>query len=218
MRRIILFFLLALSVSAFAQQPYKQAIHQTCEVTFPDKPVLKTVEDCDVYSKTIKSAFYLALVKSSGEEFLKDSIDVFYKGVVDGNLKTPKGELVYKKDILIDGLKGLEFEFIAQRSSGLPNVRFQQILYVDKQFFTFSFWTYQDSLKINEPKKSLFFNSIHVIADKNHLTQGKDGGFGYVIGNYLNYPVGKITALVLVSLLIFGATRFAKRKKIRRYR
>jgi len=226
MKRIILFLFFVLSISTgFGQSAFKKDLRNVVEISFPVPASFKIVGTDTVYYARQYSSYYFALSKDfSGDPNFtveKDSLDSFYEGVIRGTVATAKGALIKQNFFLINGLRGVEFEFVSTDNPHLPNLRFQRSLYLNKKLVNYSYWTVSDSLGINASKKDQFFNSISIKADKNNLkqyTESKDllTKIQRAVGSTVPLVISAVMLICSVVLIILLIKR--RNKNIRKFR
>lgn len=221
MKKILVILLLLNTGIAFSQSGVKVKLENLAEVTFPAAPVTKTVENQEVSFLKDSTAYYLTISKDMsklpGFSLQKDSLNEFYTGIIEGTIKTSGGKLIYKKDILIDGFKAIEFKYTIINPN-LPALSFQRTVFLNGKIISCTFMTSEENLKTNEPKRDAFFKSITVTADKSITKQYTDNNSAFKAGYSIGYILGLVIGIGIIVLIIVGAIllikRITNRKKI----
>ena len=215
MKKILLLLFLLIANFALSQPGSKIKLDSLLEVQFPAKPTFKITDKEKVYFFNDKSAFYFTVIQDVKDITLsEDSLEAFYTGIAHG---AAKGSKFNKKDVMIDGMKAIDFDFTSPQT-GFPEKRFQRAVYLNKKVYTFVFWTFGDSLKTSLPKRDHFFNSVKVVGDKSTIRQYTTKGLAYNIGYYLGKTAFKLFVLLIIGLIVWGIViigRRAKRKRLK---
>jgi hypothetical protein len=220
MKLKILFFLLFTINFGFvySQSIYRQDLNRLATIDFPDTPKAGITSGIQTYKSAIGSNSYVVLLNNLDNE---DSIrtpkdlDNFYEGVVEGTLETSKSlKIDYKKSILIDGLKGLEFKYSKFINSNDTVFIYQRVLYFNSITFALMFTTFDDKQKKYQIERDKFFNSFTVIAEKKNIKQFTNTSFATKIGYIAGKTFADLLIVGLITLLvIFIAKRSSKKKK-----
>jgi hypothetical protein len=214
MKKLLVILLLLNAGIAFSQSATKVNLDNLTQVTFPGKPADKGFENQKVYFLKDSTAYYLALSKNMsklpGFSLQKDSLNEFYTGIIEGTVKTAGGKLIYKKDILIDGFKAIEFEYTLTNPN-LPALSFQRSIFLNGKIISCNFMTSEENLKTNEPKRDAFFKSITVTADKSTIKQSTGADTAFKVGYSIGYIIGVVFSLAVLIAIIVGVVFLIKR-------
>lgn len=143
------------------------------------------------------SAIYFAYVADMNFDHLLNEepgkVHEVYDGLIAGTLKSANGKLLSKKDIKIDGLDGVEIEFVFSANPGYPDRIFKRMVFLNGMIFHYDFWTLSSLKELTLNSREKFFNSFKVVADKNSIRQdtGTDTAYqaSYKIGYYIIGPL-----------------------------
>jgi hypothetical protein len=217
MKKISTFFLVFFfTAKAFGQLNYTQDLKHIAHIQFPAKP--DTVEDVPLqmvmyhYSAEheIYSAQALPTEKTFKDLFTKDVNNKFYKRFIKGVLKGSKGELVYKRNILVDSLEGMEYLYKFDRF-GEKCYSYNQVVFFNKMLMNFSISSL-DSLKRDDKKLKAYFNSFKITVPDNDIVSKNDTEIVVILAKYTAYVI-MIAIPVLLGLgIVFVIRRFAYRK------
>lgn len=214
MKKLLIILLLLNTGIAFSQSGVKVKLENLAEVTFPAAPATKTVENQEVSFLKDSTAYYLSISKDMsklpGFSLQKDSLNEFYTGIIEGTIKTSGGKVIYKKDILIDGFKAVEFEYTITNPN-LPALSFQRTIFLDGKVISCTFMTSEENLKTNEPKRDAFFKSITVTADKSTIKQSSGADTAYKVGYSIGYIIGVVFSIAVLIAIIVGVVFLIKR-------
>ena len=133
----------------------------------PDTPKVKSTGIYTGYFISNPKERYIAFIQpldSATIADVKDHISSFYGGVIKGVIGAvnTKGTLIYKKDIIIDGVQGMEFEYLSTLNPKVPDVRFQRCVFFNDKVYNLCHWVFTDSVKETEQNRMQFFNSFHI--------------------------------------------------------
>lgn len=214
MKPTILFFVLFLSIfHVSGQSAYKQNLEGTFSITFPGKPTQTDTMGCNTYACKDSDAIYLAIIKKPItllQPLLSSKRHDQYEGAVKGALSVANGKLISKKTFEINGLKGLDIEYIATANPKLPDLRFDRFLFTNKGTFTFHFWTLSENKLATKKQRELFFNSLLVTGDKETLQNDKDS-IAFMFGTVIGYI---LAAVAFIGGIIFLVYKVSKKKTI----
>lgn len=218
---ILILFLFSFNFS-FAQETHSQDLENLAVISFPSTPVIADTMGQKVYSLAMDKTNYIVIIMNrSGNKFelKKGDLDEFYTGTINGTLKASEGKLINKREFTVDGLKGIEFEFTTTKNPGLPNLRFQRMVYTDKGFFSINFWT-NDENENRLQEKDAFFNSLKFNTKDQELKQftttatSSDRREGSPANN-VGYSIGRVLGYLLIPGIIILVIVLVRKKNKR---
>jgi hypothetical protein len=105
------------ALTAYCQHNFVINLKNVATITFPDTPKINKSSQDTVYTTVNNGAIYLAgamdAQKSLKELLTKHVLDSMYNGVITGTLESSHGKLIYKKNIIVNNLEGMEFGYTA---------------------------------------------------------------------------------------------------------
>ena len=203
MKKFLVTFLIVLfSISAFSQHNYRQNLNHLASIDFPDTVKASTTSGFPTYKATKNANGYVVLTydlrDSTSTIRTQEDLNKFYAGVVEGIL-SKTSTIKYKKNILIDGLDGLEFEYL--NSSIFVYAR---VVYFNKNAFLYLFITNDEMQKDNQVERDKFFSSFHVIIPKINVEQfAVSSNIAYNIGNVIGKALAKFVMIGFILLIVF---------------
>lgn len=208
---ILLFF----SIPAFCQVTYTQNLKNIAQIKLPGQPVTKNLPlgITMYYYKTDSEIYFAQLAeykKSLSELFTDDINKNIYTNYIIGNVHSGKGKLLYKKDILINGLKGVQYVY----TSTLPKKKFvsySRLVYLNETLLNLSVLT-RDTISRDDEKIDEYFKSLKITlpANKIYSTNSEE------IVARLGGTVGIAIIIALLILLGLGIVYFIKRSANRK--
>lgn len=200
----------------FAQNWIKTEITDFASVNFPGEPELTENPINNLYSFQDEYAFYLVSVRKLNAQqsstLTEEEIPNFYRGVVRGNMNAANGTVVEMNDIIVQDIPALELEYVASNSD-LPGHRFKRILYTNQTMISIEFWPLIEQEPILNEKKTEYFNSLTLNANKidktsaenNNLTDaGKENDIVYKSGYAIGYFIGVVISISVIIAVIVG--------------
>lgn len=136
-----------------------------------------------------------------------DKLSEFYDGNIQGFLDAAQGKLIIKKPFEMDGLKGMEIEFVTTANPNLPDLRFARFILVNNTLITVYFMTSSENRQATQTARTQFLNSLTITGDKTSLTQGVDHPAAYAIGSI----IGKLAAWAVILGVIAGVVLLIRR-------
>ena len=212
--KYLIAFLLIANLS-FAQEWSETKLNDFSSIDFPNAPE-KSESNGDVYYSTSDdNSVYLVMIRSLRNQKMPQSeLPKFYKGFMNGALKSVNGELIEQNEFDSNGLIGNEMVYLANSNPQLPNLRHKRILAANKTLISYEFWTYKENGELTSSNKDKFFNSISVSSEKGIEQDEDDRGAAFEMG----FAFGKMIFYLLIVALIVGGIlliRKLKRKKIK---
>ena len=208
------FFLLIIfstfSSQGFAQR-YIQPFSNIGKITFPSKPKLKIVEPDTSYTvKDQSNNLYSFTLHSyrDNEDFSLDSgsndLRDLYKGFIKQLTSQPNISLIYKHNLLINGLDGIEIIYAVKS----PNLNigytcYHRILYVNRTIYNYGFATFNNSDHSNFDKKNEFLNSFLITEKKENLYQYYEVIDDHPAETAFAKLAGKIVFYVIVIVALY---------------
>ncbi|RWY50242.1 hypothetical protein [Mucilaginibacter gilvus] len=208
MKRIILILVFLLtSIAAFCQLKYVQNLKNIARISFPDTPKLKSLSaETLVYYYRGESESYIVQVsriKKSLKDLFTDSVNYkFYNAFIEGSLESTKAKLIYKKNVLVDSLEGVEYLYTLKQS-GKKMYNYNRLVFFNDTLVNLSLWSL-DSLKRNDSKINAYFNSFKVtipddsIVSENATELGHKTGYLIGVLMVICIPVGIGLAIVFL--------------------
>ncbi len=173
MRKIVPILLISLfSLPAFCQLLYTQNLKNIAQIQFPGQPVSKDLPaGITMYYYKTDGEIYFAQIarykKTLAELFTTDVNKKIYNDYIIGNIHSGKGKLLYKKDILINGLNGVEYVY----NSTLPKKKFvsySRLVYLNETLLNFSVLT-RDTLTRDDKKIEEYFRSLKITIPRDKI-------------------------------------------------
>ncbi|WP_316812603.1 hypothetical protein [Pedobacter heparinus] len=209
--------LLFVVLQLFAQNPQKQNLANLATITFPQKPETLDTLGHSMTQFIDSAAIYSTITRELDADQLlqvhSKKLPEFYDSTINGFLDAAQGKLISKKPFEIDGLKGIEIEFVATSNPNLPDLRFARFILLNNTLITVNFMTLSENKQATQTDRTQFLNSLTITADKTSLTQGIDHPVEYTIG----FIIGKLAAWAIILGIIAGVIllirRFTTKKK-----
>lgn len=171
MRNLFATFLLLICVTkSFCQLNYPLNINDMAQIKFPDKPVERSTSGNLIiyYYQGIQQSYVVneALIKGPAVHSSKAKDD-FFNAQVKLEVSALKGVLLYKKDIQIDGVNGVEYSysFITQNVKIYNYNRFVYLNNVGIDYYIVS----REPLNKNDKILSDYFNSFKITLPKKDI-------------------------------------------------
>ena len=173
MKKVISILLISFfSLPAFCQLTYTQNLNNIAQIKLPGQPVIKNLPmGITLYYYITDSEIYFAQVaeykKSLSELFTDDVNKKIYADYIIGNVHSSKGKLLYKKDILINGLNGVQYVY----NSTLPKKKFvsySRLVYLNNTLLNFSVLT-RDTLTRDDEKIGQYFKSLKITIPRDSI-------------------------------------------------
>jgi hypothetical protein len=174
MRKILIVFLMILQYgAAWCQHPYTQGLKQLATITFPDTPKLNKTTTGSFYSYNSHGRIYMASCSKwsngPGDEFTRDLADTAYASLIREVNGFPGIKMFYKKKIIIDHLRGIEYGFVSLNDS-VKYYRYHRALYLKNSLILYGFSSY-DSTRIDPKALDSFYATFKVIAPDKDRSQ-----------------------------------------------
>lgn len=203
--------LLFSAIFVFAQSPYKQNLVDLATINFPQKPEKFDTLGNNLAQVIDSIAIYSASTRELDSDQLlqihSDKLSEFYDGNIQGFLDAAQGKIISKKPFELDGLRGVEIEFITTANPNLPDLRFARFILVNNTLITVYFMTWSENKQATQTARTQFLNSLTITADKTSITQGVDHPVAYAIGSI----VGKFAAWIVMLGVIAGVVLLIRR-------
>ena len=193
---LIAFLTVFYSITAFCQHGYKQDLNHIATITFPDTPNVGHNQMVTIYGETYNGVVYFVKVtplhKSSQDMLVNHFNDSVYTGIITGSLNSSKGKLLYKKNIKINSLNGIEFCYMVKVGS-VNDYRYHQVFYFNNTLILYGYWT-ADSLHSNNKDLKAFFGTFKLTIKNDDIRQGNT--------KVVSYKAGEIIRMFLIIALI----------------
>lgn len=173
MRKIILTLLTSiLTIAAYCQhQPaYIQNIGGEAILFFPAAPRVSNVDNGLAYEADRDNILYSASVETVKlgpfEVFYKNFRESFYRGVLIGFAKSIHGKILYKKDVVVDEIKGIEYEGKGAFDTTTYYIVYRSF-YIDKKLVSYGIW-FKEPVTQNDARVNAFFSTFKFIRKTEH--------------------------------------------------
>ncbi len=218
---LILIFLI--TNICFAQNWIKTEITDFASINFPGGSELTENPIENLYTYQDEYAFYMVGVRKLNAQqsslITEQEIPNFYRGVVKGTMNAANGTVVKMNDIVVQEIPALELEYTVISDSNLPAHRFKRILYTNQTMISIEFWPLTEQERILNEKKTEYFNSFTLNANKIDRTSakndilkdaGKENDIVYKSGYAIGYFIGIIISISIIIAVIVGLILFIK--------
>jgi hypothetical protein len=170
MKKILLPFLCftLLTLTAFAADWPRQEITKAISFGFPAKARITTAFDQVNYLYSADTCSYLVQTKpykEGGKVNDSTTLEAFYNGVAKGIIKGAKATLVHKNDMYVNGLRGIELEYVKGDQFSHPVTVGTRILLVDDLLLVYSFTAPSQSYAAMHSLEEQFLSSITIAKD-----------------------------------------------------
>lgn len=209
--------LLFSAIFVFAQSPYKQNLVDLATINFPQKPEKFDTLGNNLAQVIDSIAIYSASTRELDSDQLlqihSDKLSEFYDGNIQGFLDAAQGKIISKKPFELDGLRGVEIEFITTANPNLPDLRFARFILVNNTLITVYFMTWSENKQATQTARTQFLNSLTITADKTSITQGVDHPVAYAIGSIIGKLVAWVVMLGVIAGVVLLIRRITTKKK-----
>ena len=171
-----------------------------------------------IFTATDSEGVYIVSLRKmpgSANNLSKEELPEFYKGVSEGAINATNGKLINKKDININGCKGIEINYVSNSNPQLPSARFKQIIFVNEYLISCDFWAFDEQKEQTKETKEKFFNSLSIIIDNETEKEISNQKGSYDKEYNIGYQIGKIIGLLVflgVAIGIIFLIRFLIKK------
>jgi hypothetical protein len=174
---------------------YVQDIANIAVITFPDTPHIYKTKGALTYQFTTNEVLYVAAsapVNTSALDLIYlNFLDSFYRGVLIGFAKNIHGKILYKKDIVVDGIKGIEYE-----GRGVIDTTtyymFYRSFYINKKLVSHGVW-FRQPVPRDDERINSFFSTFKFTGKANEVS---------FFSNKSIVIKGFIYAFAIVSIII----------------
>ena len=175
-KKIIFTYILVLFSSlVYSQKGYVQDLNHFATIIFPDTPTVVKYPDYQYkmsdstlkYKISISKNIYIVKLLFFKKDLEPPVLDI-YNSFIDGVKNDDKRKLFYKKDINLNGLRGIEFCSAADYSQ-YKYYEYYQFFIFNGKYVTLSYLSL-DSLKGKSDSKA-FFNTFKLTIKKNDIKQ-----------------------------------------------
>jgi hypothetical protein len=214
---VLIFLFFSTTHFSFGQTWVKQNLSNLATISFPAQPIpIDTLGEKIFIYNTDSSHYFISVKKLTGLQLRENELDTFYYGFMKGVLKKTKGKLVSERPFRLDGLKGIEIEYVLTTNPNLSELRFARAIFFNNTIFFYNFWTSSGNREQTETDRNNFFKSFTATADKATIKQytvmDDDPSYkiGYFIGEILGF-IFVITAIVgVIYLIVRGIQKIKK--------
>lgn len=167
-----IFFILFFAAKAFCQLTYTQDLEHIAQIKFPDTPKIERIDFGGIaYQYKIEHEIYIANIipnkKTLMEHFAVDANKKIYNEYISKYLDEIKGKLIYKKNIPMANLDGIEYHY-STNAFGWKSYSFNRLIFLNDTLINFSIFS-PDSLKRNDKKIDTYFSSFKITIPANHI-------------------------------------------------
>ena len=199
--------LLTIAVYGQHKPSYIQDIGGTAILFFPSPPRVSTVDQGLSYEANYNGILYAASsynVKQGALDFLYTNFeDSFYRGVLIGFAKSIHGKILYKKDIVVGGVKGIEYEGRGILDTTTYYV-FYRSFYINKKLISQGIW-FTQPVPRNDERLNSFFSTFKYTGKINHSSPWTDKT---LIIKGIKYAF----IIILIITLIIGSIIFVVKR------
>jgi len=215
MKKILLALLTSiLTIAAYGQhQPaYIQNIGGEAILFFPDTPRVSKVDNGLAYEANYDGILYAASTEKVKlgpfDVFYRNFRESFYRGVLIGFAKSIHGKILYKKDIVVDGVSGIEYEGKGTFDTTTYYIVYRSF-YIDKKLVSQGMW-FKEPVTQNDARMNAFFSTFKFIQKPNHNSVWSDKTLVIKGVKYALIIILLIT--LIVGSIIFIARRSSAKK------
>ncbi|MBV8391458.1 MAG: hypothetical protein JO080_16750 [Mucilaginibacter sp.] len=208
MKKTILTLLISiLTISAYSQNllNHLQNIGGTATVFFPDSPRINKVDNGLVYEANYNNILYTASTANVKlgplDIFYKNFKESFYRGVLIGFAKSIHGKILYKKDIVVDGVNGIEYEGKGTFDTTNYYITYRSF-YIDKKLVSQGMW-FKEPVSQNDPRLNAFCSTFKFIEKPKNRSSWSDKAlvikgvkYAFIIILIITLIVGSIIFIV----------------------
>ena len=216
MKKIVVFLLISFfSLPAFCQLTYTKNLKNIAQIKFPGEPVTKDLPmGITMYYYKTDSEIYFAQIaryrKSLAELFTTDVNKKIYNDYIEGNISSSKGKLLYKKNVLIDGLQGIAYVYL----STLPKKKFvsySRLVFLNDTLLNFSLLT-RDTISRDDKKIDEYFKSLNITVPKGNIVSTNSAAIARRLGSIIGILMVIAIPLLLGLGIVFIIKKAAYRK------
>ena len=214
MRKIILaLFTSIVTIAAYSQHKlnYVQNIANEAIVSFPDTPRITThltsVAYEVAYTDVIYSASSYGVEEGSVDFLYRNFASSLYRESIANFLKTIHGKLIYKKEITVDGVKGVEFECHSTQDT-VGYYLYYRTFYYNKKLISEGMW-FSQPVQRNDERLNSFFSTFKFTGRAKHNSVWSDKTL-VIKGVKYAFVIILIITLIIGSI-IFIARRSSKK-------
>jgi len=199
--------LIICSVTAWCQYPHNhiQDLQRVAQVTLPDTPTTRHTKRGVVYTVTYDSLIYTAsgasIKQGLGDVIENSPLDSIYLGAIKGIVRSTNGSLIYQRNIVEQGLKGMEFE-TSSGNSGANYHLFYRIFYFNDELVMQGMWC-PANVQRNDSRIKIFFDTFKLKIKPGDIKQGT----GVIIFTAVKYALIVVLILAAIVALIVFLTR-----------
>jgi hypothetical protein len=211
---ILALFISVFTITAYGQRKlnYVQSIANEAIISFPDTPRITT----RLTSVAYEVAYYDIIYSASSYGVQQGSVDFLYRNFsnslyrqsIANFIKTIHGKLIYKKDITVDGVKGIEFECHGTLDT-VGYYLFYRSFYYNKKLISEGMWFRQEAQR-NDARLNAFFSTFKFTGKAKNSSPWSDKAL-VIKGVKYAFIIILIIALVVGSI-IFIAKRLSTKK------
>jgi len=214
MKKLFLIVFILFSTSfAYSQHLFVQTLDSVATITFPDTPKVQTEATYRIYMTNKAGIAYLAEVSpvqpSLRDMLSKDNLDTTYNGFLKGLLESSHGKLLYKKNITIHDLDGVEFgcESIVKDQKYYT---YGRVVFFNNTLINYSVFSI---LPLNKTDKQLtsFFNTFKVTIAKDDVRQSGADELAYHTGIFIGRLLAFTLLCAIIGVIVFAAIKISRK-------
>ncbi|OOQ61889.1 hypothetical protein [Mucilaginibacter pedocola] len=209
---------LIVTVQSFAQLSYQQQLSRLAQIQFPDTPSYSTpAQGMSAYTLTHGGIAYVAAI-SPANSGLKNaisgnSLEALYDDFIEGNLNSTSGKLIYKKEVPIEKLKGLQFSYKGVTPASKEDFYgYQQVVFLNDTLFTYAVVSPKE-LKPDDKNIREFFTSFKLNAKADEISQDADEQVAFKTGQIIGKFTGVAIVIIVLGGIVFLIVKLSTRKR-----
>ena len=220
MRKYLLTLFTVLSVSCLGQDWIRYEIDSAVTVTIPGNfQVTDTLGQRYIVAQVDNGLILIAIIENEGKHAIniedEEDLTKYYKGFVDGFIKSQKGQLIKDEIVDFNGLKLLRFSFKASLGEE-KQLRHCLSVFVNDKNYAINFWELESMTDEMISVRERLFNSIELEASltmKNQMSYSVEGTRTYRIGYFIGRGLGSILIIAVLALVVAWIIRRGRRRE-----
>lgn len=200
---IICFITLFTALDAFSQSSFIQSLNNIGTITLPNTPQIKIRKKDTIYFTSFNGYTYILQVASLQNKSLvifgnNTNLEKLYNSITAGTLHGANAQLIYKKNIQIHNLIGVEFGYKSEKKAG-AYYGYNQVFYLNNTLINYSLHSI-DSLSTDNYNLKTFFNSFKLVLNDKNVKQDDVPKIYHIIERIVSWLI----FLVLLFLIGWG--------------
>ncbi|MES2375246.1 MAG: hypothetical protein V4553_01640 [Bacteroidota bacterium] len=203
-KNLLIFFLFFIAHDALCQLTYTQQLQSLAEIKFPDTPVIKKMPgNITVYGFQAIDQSYVVQIfptkKPINELYSTASVNKLYDENIKLVLDTLKGTLLYKRNILINSIEGIEYSYTF-KVGDIKLYSYNREIFLNDVVFDYSVISREDLMK-NDKKVDEYFNSFKITIPYKNIVSLNHEKVSRGVGVIIFFVVVIIIGLGIVFLI-----------------